>query len=63
MGVAAGTDKAQDTKAVPDRLSANKINQGTAIIGMDGASPLCSTAGASLQLGSESVHEGIKKFF
>lgn len=63
MGMAAGTDKAQDTEAVPDRLSANEINQGTAIIGMDGTGTLCPTEGAGLQFRAETVHEGIKKFF
>lgn len=63
MGMAAGTDKTQDAEAVPDRLAANKINQGTVIIGMDGAGSLYPTAGAGLQFRAESGHEGIKKFF
>ena len=63
MGMAAGTDKAQDTEAVPDRFSAHEINQGTAIIGMDRAGPLCAAAGAGLQFRPERVHEGIKKHF
>jgi len=63
MGMAAGTDKAQDAEAVPDGLSANEINQGTVIIGMDGAGTLCPTAGAGLQFRAETIHEGNKKFF
>lgn len=61
--MAAGTDKAQDTETVPDRLSPNEINQRTAIIRMDGASSLCPTARAGLKFRAERVHEGIKKFF
>lgn len=63
MGMAAGTDKAQDAETVPDRLTSNEINQGTVIIGMDGAGNLCPAGGAGLQLRAETVHEGIKKFF
>jgi len=63
MGMAAGTDKAQDTEAVPDRLSANEISQGTFIIGMDGTGSLCPTTGAGLSFRPETVHEGVKKFF
>lgn len=63
MGMATGTDKAQDTEAVADRFSTNEINQGTSIIGMDGAGSLCSTIGAGLQFRPETVHEGVKKYF
>jgi len=48
MGMATGTVKAQDTEAVPDRLPSHEINQGTAIIGMDGAGALHPAAGAGL---------------
>ncbi len=63
MGMAAGTDKSQDTEAVPDRLASYEINQGTAIIGMDGAGALDPTGGAGLQLIPKTVHKGIKKLF
>ena len=61
--MAAGTDKAQDTETVPDRLSANEINQGTVIIGMDRAGTLCPTEGTGLQFRAKILHEGNKKFF
>ncbi len=48
MGMAAGTDKAQDAEAVPDRPASHEINQGAAIIGMDGAGALRPAAGAGL---------------
>ncbi len=40
-----------------------EINQGTAIIGMDGAGTLDPTGGAGLQLMPKTVHKGIKKLF
>ena len=63
MGMAAGTDEAQDAEAVADRNAAYEIHQGAVIIGMDPALPLCTTAGTGLQLRAESVHEGIKQGF
>ncbi len=63
MGMATGTDKSQDTEAVPDRLASYEINQGTAIIGMDGEGAIDPTGGAGLQLIPKTVHEGIKKLF
>ncbi len=63
MGMPAGTAKAQDTEAVPDRYSAHEINQGTVIIGMGGAGTPGPAARAGLQFRTERVHEGIKKLF
>ena len=63
MGMAAGTDKAQDAEAVADGFAACEINQGTAIIGMDGAGSLHPAAWAGLKFRVESSHEGIKKVF
>jgi len=63
MGVSAGTDKAQDTEAVPDRFACYEINEGAVIISMDRAGAFRSAAGAGLQLRLETVHERIKKFF
>lgn len=63
MGMAAGTDKAQDAEAVADGLAACEINQGTVIIGMDGAGSLHPAAWAGLKFRVESSHEGIKKIF
>lgn len=48
MGMTAGTDKAQDAEAVPDVSASHEINQGTVIIGMDGAGALHPAAGAGL---------------
>ncbi len=63
MGMAAGTNEAKDTEAVPYRPASHEINQGTVIIGMDGAGSLHPTAWAGLKFRVESSHEGIKKIF
>ena len=61
MGMAAVTDEAHDAEAVADWGAAHEIDQGTVIIGMDTAVPLCTTAWAGLQFRAESGHEGIKQ--
>lgn len=61
--MSAGAYKAQDTEAVSDRFSADEIEQGTVIIGMDGAGAFCAAAGAGLKFGAETGHERIKKDF
>ncbi len=61
MGMAAGTDEAQDAEAVAGRCAANEVHQGAAIIGMDCTRPLGPAAGTGLQLGTESGHEGIEQ--
>ena len=63
MGMAAGTDQAQDAEAVTDRGTAYEINQGTAVVGMDPAGTFCPTAGAGLKFGAEPGHEGVKQGF
>ena len=63
VGMAAGTDQAQDAEAVADRGTAYKINQGTAVAGMDPAGTFCPTAGAGLKFGAEPGHEGVKQGF
>ena len=63
MGMAAGTDEAHDAEAVADWGAAYEIDQGTVIISMDPAGPLCTTAGTGLQLRAESGHERIKQGF
>ena len=63
MGMAAGTDEAQDAEAVADGGTAHEVHQGSVIVGMDPAGALCPTAGTGLQFGPESDHEGIKQGF
>ena len=63
MGMAAGTDEAHDAEAVADRGVAYEVHQGSVIVGMDTAGPLCPTEGTGLQLRAEPVHEGIKQGF
>lgn len=63
MGMAAGTDKAQDAETVADRVSLNKINKRTAIVGMDSTGAFRPTAGTGLGFRTETSHEGIKKVF
>ena len=48
MGMAAGTDQAQDAEAVSDGDAAYEIDQRTVVVGMDPAGTLCSTVGAGL---------------
>ena len=61
MGVSAGTNETEDADTVPGWFSAQEINQGTVIVGMDGAGAPGTTAGAGLQFRTETRHEGIKK--
>ena len=61
MGMSAGTNEAEDADTVPGWFSAQEINQGTVIVGMDGAGAPGTTAGAGLQFRTETRHEGIKK--
>lgn len=63
MGMAAGTDEPHNTETVADRGTVYEVHQGAVIIGMDLAVPLYSTAGAGLQPGAESGHEGIEQSF
>ena len=63
MGMAAGTDQAQDAEAVADGDAAYEIDQRTVIIGMDPAGTLSPTAGAGLQFRAEPGHEGIEQGF
>ncbi len=63
MGMAAGTDKAQDAEAVADRASVDKVNKRTAIVGMDSAGAFHPTAGTGLGFRTKTGHEGIKKVF
>lgn len=63
MGMAAGTDKAHDAEAVPDRCTTNEIHQGAAIVGMDAAGALCPAARADLDFWLEPIHERIEQFF
>ena len=48
MGMAAGTDEAHDAEAVADRDTTYKVDQGTAVIGMDAAGTPGPTAGTGL---------------
>lgn len=61
MGMAAGTNKAQNTETVADRFATYEINQGTVIVGMDRAGAFHPTARTSLQFRPETSHESIKK--
>lgn len=63
MGMAAGTGKAQDAEAVADRTPLNKVNKGAVIVSMDSAGAFRPAAGTGLGFGTETGHEGIKKFF
>ena len=63
MGMAAGTDKAQNAEAVADRGATHEVHQRTAIVGMDPAASLSPTTGTGLQLRAESLHERIKQDF
>ncbi len=63
MGMAAGTNEAEDTEAVPYRPASHEINQGTVIIGMDRAGSLHAAVWAGLKFRTESSHEGSKKVF
>ncbi len=63
MGMAAGTDKAQDAEAVSDRASVNKVNKRTVIVGMDSAGAFRPAAGTGLGFRTKTGHEGIKKVF
>ena len=63
MGMAAGTDEAQDAEAVPDRGTINEIHQGTAIVGMDAAGAFCPAAWAGLEFWPEPIHERLEQFF
>ncbi len=63
MGMAAGTNEAKDTEAVPDRSAAHEIGQGTVIISMDRAGTLHPTTRAGLKFRTKTVHERIKKVF
>ena len=63
VGMAAGTDKAQDAEAVADGSAGHEVHQGTVIVGMDPAGALCPAAGTGLQFKAEVVHEGIKQVF
>lgn len=60
MGMAAGTDKAEDAEAVADRSAMNEIEQGAVIVGMDRTGAFCSAAGTGLEFRPESGHKGIK---
>ena len=60
VGVAAGTDEAQDAEAVADRGAVHEIEEGAVIIGMDTAGAFGPTAGAGLKFGAETFHKGIK---
>lgn len=51
MGMAVGTGKAQDAEAVADGDTADEVDQGTAVAGMNPAGTLCPAAGAGLSSG------------
>lgn len=63
VGMAAGTDEAQDAEAMADGSAAHEVHQGTVIVGMDPAGAFRTAAGTGLQLRTESGHEGIKQGF
>ena len=63
MGMAAGTNEAQDAEAVADGGAADEVNQGAVIVGMDLAGAFRPTAGTCLELWAESSHERIKQGF
>ena len=61
--MAAGTDEAHDAEAVADRDTTYKVDQGTAVIGMDAAGTPGPTAGTGLKFRVEPLHKGIKEGF
>ena len=63
MGTAAGTDEAQDAKAVADGGAVYEIHQGTPVVSMDTAGALYPAAGTGLQLRMEPGHKGVKQGF
>lgn len=63
MGMAAGTNQAQDAKVVADGGAVYEVDQVTAVVGMNPAGAFCPTAGAGLEFGAEPGHEGIKQGF
>ena len=63
MGMAAGTDEAEDAEAVADRRAEDEIKQGAAIVGMDRTGAFCPAAGTGLEFRAERSHKGIKKVF
>lgn len=63
MGMSAGADEAQDAEIMADRGAANEVDEGAPIVGMDAAGALRPTAGAGLEQGLESSHEGIEQGF
>ena len=63
MGMAAGTDEAQDAETVACGGTVYKIDKGTVIIGMDAAGAFGATAGACLKFWAESFHEEVEQGF
>lgn len=63
MGMAAGTDEAQDTDVMTDRGATDEVNEGASIVGMDLAGAFPPAARTGLKPRLESSHEGIKQRF
>lgn len=63
MCMSAGTDKTQDAEVVADRGSANKVHQGSPIVGMDPAGTFCPAAGTGLDFWAKRGHKSIKEVF
>ena len=63
MGMATGTDKAQDAEVMVERGAVHEINQGAAIVGMDLAGAFQPTKRACLEFWTKSGHKRIEQGF
>lgn len=63
MCVSAGTGKPQDTEAVAYRITANEIDQGAVIVGMDATGPRSTTAGTDLKFRAKPAMKESKRDF
>ena len=63
MGMATGTNEAQDAEAVADEGATYEVDQGTAIVSVDRTGALYAAVVTCLKFRTKSIHERIKQGF